>query len=119
LRQYERYGLVKPLRRRLRRFFTPSEIERLGQIRRLNVEMGLNLAGTAIAMDLLDRLNEIKDEVALKRTERKGAPLRSNPSLDSEATWAAVGGEEWPRAGVRCRTPRFTSPPLVQPPLKP
>src|SRR5258708_2228080 len=63
LRLYERVGLVKPARRGANRLYSDWDIERLRQIQRLTQDMGVNLAGVEIILDLLDRLNTLQVEV--------------------------------------------------------
>ena len=62
IRLYERLGLVTPLRKNKNRLYSESDVERLRQIRRLTQEMGVNLAGVEVILELLDRLDRLQTE---------------------------------------------------------
>ena len=62
LRMYEREGLVKPKRVGRNRLYSDHDIERLRQIQHYTQNMGVNLAGVEIILDLLERLNELQDQ---------------------------------------------------------
>ena len=67
LRQYDRIGLVTPLRTKGRRRYTRRNIERLKEIQRLSQDEGINLAGIQRIMELedeVDRLREQRDALA-------------------------------------------------------
>ena len=68
LRQYDRIGLVTPLRTKGRgRRYTRRDVERLKEIQRLSQEEGINLAGIQRIMELedeVDRLREQRDALA-------------------------------------------------------
>jgi MerR family transcriptional regulator/heat shock protein HspR len=59
LRQYERLGLVRPRRVGNNRLYSQADIERLRQIQRFTQEMGINLAGVEVILDLLDRMEQM------------------------------------------------------------
>jgi MerR family transcriptional regulator, heat shock protein HspR len=64
LRLYERLGLVTPARSDGRnRLYSDRDIERLRQIQRLTQEMGVNLAGVEVILQLLERINSLQDEL--------------------------------------------------------
>lgn len=62
IRLYERLGLVKPVRRNKNRLYSQADVERLLQIRRLTQDMGVNLAGVEVILDLLNRLEQVTAE---------------------------------------------------------
>jgi MerR family transcriptional regulator, heat shock protein HspR len=62
IRLYERLGLVTPLRKNKNRLYSEADVERLRQIRRLTQDMGVNLAGVEVILDLLDRLERLQSE---------------------------------------------------------
>jgi MerR family transcriptional regulator/heat shock protein HspR len=62
IRLYERLGLVAPLRKNKNRLYSEADVERLRQIRRLTQDMGVNLAGVEVILDLLDRLERLQGE---------------------------------------------------------
>lgn len=64
LRLYERLGLIHPIRIGSKnRLYSQSDIERLQQIQRLTQEMGVNLAGVEIILDLLEKMQRMHDEM--------------------------------------------------------
>lgn len=70
LRLYERLGLLKPARQGLNRLYSDYDIARLRQIQRLTQDMGVNLAGVEIILNLLERIEELQDEVEQVRQGR-------------------------------------------------
>jgi MerR family transcriptional regulator/heat shock protein HspR len=62
LRHYERLGLVEPLRGKGEiRYYSPQDIERIQQIRRLVEKLGVNLAGEVI-LNMRDQLERLRSE---------------------------------------------------------
>ena len=60
LRKYDKEGLVSPQRSEgSRRLYSDSDVERLGVIRRLVDELGLNLNGVSLVLDLVRSLTDI------------------------------------------------------------
>jgi MerR family transcriptional regulator/heat shock protein HspR len=71
LRYYERAGLLKPTRSSGKiRLYSQREIERLKKIMRLTSELGVNLAGAEIIIDLTER-----SELLQKQTKQREAEL--------------------------------------------
>ena len=64
LRKYERAGLLSPSRSKTLRMYADKDIARLGVIKRLVDEVGLNLAGVELALKLQTTLLNIKKELA-------------------------------------------------------
>src|SRR5947207_3108067 len=64
IRLYERLGLITPQRDRKgkNRLYSEADVDRLRQIRRLTQDMGVNLAGVEIILDLLHRLEQTRLE---------------------------------------------------------
>jgi len=62
LRQYERLGLLRPTRVGRNRLYSQADIERLRQIQRFTQEMGVNLAGVEVILNLLDRMEQVTHE---------------------------------------------------------
>lgn len=62
IRLYERLGLVTPQRRNKNRLYSEADVERLRQIRRFTQEMGVNLAGVEVILDLLNKLEQTQAE---------------------------------------------------------
>ena len=62
IRLYEKLGLVTPQRKSKNRLYSEADVERLRKIRRLTQDMGVNLAGVEVILDLLDRLERVENE---------------------------------------------------------
>lgn len=71
LRLYERQGLVCPKRRGHIRMFSDADIERIRQILRLKQDLGVNLAGIDVILNLLDRIDELQQEIERIRATAK------------------------------------------------
>lgn len=71
LRLYERAGLVCPQRRGHIRLFSDADIQRLRQIIRLREELGVNLAGIEVILNLLNRIDELQQEIERIRAREK------------------------------------------------
>ena len=74
LRLYERAGLVKPARRGSNRLYSDWDIERLRQIQRLTQDMGVNLAGVEIILNLLEQISQLQVELEEFRQQRLPVP---------------------------------------------
>ena len=62
LRYYERAGLLKPTRSSGKiRLYSQREIDRLRKIARLTSELGVNLAGVEIIIDLTERIETLQE----------------------------------------------------------
>ncbi|PHS31250.1 MAG: MerR family transcriptional regulator [Sulfurovum sp.] len=70
LRQYEREGLVEPSRTQGRmRLYSQRDIDRMKLILRLTRQMGVNLAGVDIALQLKEQIDQMQVEIDLLREE--------------------------------------------------
>ena len=70
LRHYESQGLVTPKRSDGNvRLYSPADIDRLHQIVRLTDELGVNLAGVQIILDMRERLERLQLEMDTVRAE--------------------------------------------------
>lgn len=69
LRYYERVGLIVPSRSRGRiRLYSRADLERVRQVQRLIDELGVNLAGAEVIIDMSKRLKALEeDNEALRR----------------------------------------------------
>ncbi len=73
LRYYERLGLVKPQRTRgNQRVYSHNDLDRVRRIRRLMDDLGVNLAGVEVLLNLLDRLQEAESKIARLEAENEG-----------------------------------------------
>ncbi len=63
LRAYERQGLLTPSRTKGRiRLYSIDDIRRAQQIRRLIEDLGVNLAGVEVILQLTERIRELEGE---------------------------------------------------------
>lgn len=70
LRHYEDVGLVNPQRTKGNiRLYTPTDIDRLRQISRLTDDLGVNLAGVQIILDMRERLERLQFELDTRQAE--------------------------------------------------
>ncbi len=70
LRQYEREGLVTPSRTEGRmRLYSQRDIDRMKMILRLTRQMGVNLAGVDVILQLKVTIDEMQKEIDLLRDE--------------------------------------------------
>lgn len=64
LRHYERIGLLEPERGKGEiRYFSPRDIERAQQIRRLVEELGVNLAGVEVILNMREQMEGMRREM--------------------------------------------------------
>ena len=64
LRMYERLGLVRPARISSKnRMYSEADIERLRRIQRLTQDMGVNLAGVEVILDLLEKIQRMQEQI--------------------------------------------------------
>jgi MerR family transcriptional regulator/heat shock protein HspR len=63
LRHYERLGLIEPQRGKGEiRYFSSEDIERIQQIRRLVDDLGVNLAGVEVILNMRDQMEALRRE---------------------------------------------------------
>jgi len=64
LRHYERLGLVKPARSPGNvRLYSRRDVDRLRKICRLMGDLGVNLAGVEVILNLTQRMEEMREEM--------------------------------------------------------
>lgn len=91
LRQYEREGLVKPSRTEGKmRLYSQGDIERMKLILRLTRQMGVNLAGVDIILQLKEQIDSMQDEIehlreTLSKTNRNGSVHSSKAIVPKSA----------------------------------
>jgi len=75
LRKYERAGLVRPSRTEgMLRLYSDDDLARLRLIKQLVDELGLNVAGVAIVLQLVDNLEQVErlaESEGAERTRRR------------------------------------------------
>jgi MerR family transcriptional regulator/heat shock protein HspR len=88
LRLYERQGLLKPSRSEGNtRLYTDEDLERLELILNLTRELGVNLAGVEIILNMRARVEEMQKEIRqfmeLIQTELSGRMPGSRPESEN------------------------------------
>ncbi len=99
LRQYEREGLVEPSRTQGRmRLYSQRDIDRMKLILRLTRQMGVNLAGVDIVLQLKEQIDEMQREIdqlrdELSRVNRNGS-VHSSKALVAKSSYDIIIFEE-------------------------
>lgn len=96
LRYYEREGLIEPSRSRGNiRLYSLSDINRLRQVQRLISDLGVNLAGAAVILQMSERMRAMEAELEQLRSRLRqgdehgdrasnsGQPVAASPQSDS------------------------------------
>jgi MerR family transcriptional regulator/heat shock protein HspR len=83
LRMYEVRGLIAPKRSpKGTRLYSQADVERLRKIQRLTNEEGLNLAGVESVLELEDRLQRMRGELAKLRAEAAEMEQRMEAEME-------------------------------------
>lgn len=95
LRQYEREGLVEPSRTQGRmRLYSQRDIERMKLILRLTRQMGVNLAGVDLVLQLKEQIDEMQEEMDLLRDElrksNRNGSVHSSKALVAKSTYDII-----------------------------
>jgi len=99
LRQYEREGLVEPSRTQGRmRLYSQRDIDRMKLILRLTRQMGVNLAGVDIVLQLKEQIDQMQNEIdqlrdELSRVNRNGS-VHVSKSLVAKSSYDIIIFEE-------------------------
>ena len=81
LRKYERAGLVRPTRTEgMLRLYSELDIARLRLIKHLVGDLGLNLAGVQLVLELFNKL--LKTKVEIRRADDADAKQALDDSID-------------------------------------
>ena len=95
LRQYEREGLVEPSRTQGRmRLYSQRDIERMKLILRLTRQMGVNLAGVDLVLQLKEQIDEMQKEMdvlreELRKSNRNGS-VHSSKALVAKSSYDII-----------------------------
>ena len=95
LRQYEREGLVEPSRTQGRmRLYSQRDIERMKLILRLTRQMGVNLAGVDLVLQLKEQIDEMQKEMdvlreELRKSNRNGS-VHTSKALVSKSSYDII-----------------------------
>jgi len=94
LRQYEREGLVMPSRTDGKmRLYSQRNIDRIKMILRLTRDLGVNLAGVDVVMQLKEKLDEyenIIDELKEEINTLKGGNKTNHPLVKRQNTYEII-----------------------------
>jgi MerR family transcriptional regulator/heat shock protein HspR len=99
LRQYEKEGLVEPSRTEGRmRLYSQRDIDRMKLILRLTRQMGVNLAGVDIVLQLKEQIDLMQNEIdylrdELSKTNRNGS-VHMSKALVTRNTYDIIILEE-------------------------
>jgi MerR family transcriptional regulator/heat shock protein HspR len=92
LRMYEARGLITPKRSpKNTRLYSQADVELLRRIQRMTSEEGLNLAGVVTVLDLEQRLERMRAEMA--RMRKRAAEMESKMTEELERLRKSIGGE--------------------------
>jgi MerR family transcriptional regulator/heat shock protein HspR len=64
LRHYEKLGLVEPARRGNQRIYSQRDIDKLTKIAQLMDDLGVNLAGVEVILNMSRQIEELQAQVA-------------------------------------------------------
>ena len=95
LRQYEREGLVEPSRTQGRmRLYSQRDIERMKLILRLTRQMGVNLAGVDLVLQLKEQIDEMQNEMDILREElrksNRNGSVHSSKALVAKSSYDII-----------------------------
>jgi MerR family transcriptional regulator, heat shock protein HspR len=87
LRYYERLGLIEPGRSKGNiRLYSMRDVQRAQQIRRLIDELGVNLAGVEVILNMSDRLVELEQQMNAMKDEYETQIRRLRAALARKTT---------------------------------
>jgi MerR family transcriptional regulator/heat shock protein HspR len=92
LRMYEARGLITPKRSpKNTRLYSQADVERLRRIQQMTGDEGLNLAGVETVLELENRLERMRAEMA--RMRKRAAEMESRMAKELERLRKSIGGE--------------------------
>jgi MerR family transcriptional regulator/heat shock protein HspR len=92
LRIYEQRGLIEPQRSpKGTRLYSQDVVERLRRIQEMTAEQGLNLAGVETVLQLEQRLEEMRSELAAM--QRRAAEMEQRMAEEVERVRRSLGAE--------------------------
>src|SRR5262245_335199 len=92
LRMYEARGLITPKRSpKNTRLYSQSDVELLRRIQRMTSEEGLNLAGVETVLDLEQRLERMRAEMA--RMRKRATEMETRMTEELKKLRGSLGGE--------------------------
>jgi len=92
LRMYEARGLITPKRSpKNTRLYSQADVEQLRRIQRMTSTEGLNLAGVETVLDLEQRLERMRLEMA--RMRKRAAEMETKMTEELDRLRKSIGGE--------------------------
>jgi MerR family transcriptional regulator/heat shock protein HspR len=108
LRMYEREGLLRPERSEGNtRLYSSEDLERLELILTLTRELGVNLAGVEVILNMRENMSRLQQEVASLMSYVRDELLKNESDLKGRFEQALVRIERGPLM-VQTRSTRFT-----------
>jgi MerR family transcriptional regulator, heat shock protein HspR len=105
LRMYEARGLITPKRSpKNTRLYSQADVELLRRIQRMTGEEGLNLAGVETVLELEQRLERMRAEMA--RMRKRATEMESKMTEELERLRKSIGGELVPYGAYEPQTMR-------------
>ncbi len=93
LRNYERIGLIRPGRSQGRvRLYSDADIQHVRNIQRLVQDLGVNLAGVEVIMNMRGRMQRMEAEMDLLRQELQTYRDRVLPAVPGDVDEGAPNG---------------------------
>jgi MerR family transcriptional regulator/heat shock protein HspR len=84
LRHYEKVGLVAPARRGNQRMYSQRDIEKLNKITELMNDLGVNLAGVEVILNMSRQIEELQSQLAQTEIALKIEIERSKNILNDQ-----------------------------------
>jgi MerR family transcriptional regulator, heat shock protein HspR len=92
LRMYEARGLIAPKRSpKNTRLYSQADVERLRRIQRMTSQEGLNLAGVETVLELEQRVEKMRSDIA--RMRKQAAEMEKQMSEELARLRKSLGGE--------------------------
>lgn len=101
LRQYEREGLVEPSRTEGKmRLYSQKDIDRIKLILRLTRDLGVNLAGVDVILQLREKMDELENivdklNIEINKTSPKGSVEQGKTLIKRRKIYDVIIFGEW------------------------
>jgi MerR family transcriptional regulator, heat shock protein HspR len=93
IRLYEREGLISSVHCGMERYYAMSQIERLRVIIQLRQELGINLAGIEVILNMRDRLQEFSQRATTLLSSTYPPPTPPSPGKSARRVKIPVRDE--------------------------
>ncbi|OGO05082.1 MAG: hypothetical protein A2Y73_01865 [Chloroflexi bacterium RBG_13_56_8] len=93
LRYYDRIGLIQPSRTSGRmRLYSQRDVEKLRKITRLTEDLGVNLAGAEVILNMTQQIEELQEELLQAHEEAENQVMRLRQRIQELETHLKEGG---------------------------